>query len=184
MGGRATEYGSLYRQQCSQWKRARLRSLTPTHLTSLPRTLATGHLMGERVYALCVKECRQWQGGRKRSLSERFERLLHILDNSAEISDRGHLGTRAVLLTPETCKLLKLYDSFLSSPVIVYTKTIFSCRFPFAFCEGGGGEHNLFPPRVSSWHIKGTYREKWSLPNLGCCLFPYLKALCCVSIKT
>ena len=60
---------------------------------------------------LCAK-CERMQtagGGGKRSLSER---LLNILDNSAEISDKGHLETRAVSLTPKTCKLWKVTVSF------------------------------------------------------------------------
>lgn len=40
-----------------------------------------------------------------------------------------------------------MYDLFLSSPVMVYTKTIF--LFPFALCERKGKEHNPFPLQVA-----------------------------------
>lgn len=69
-----------------------------------------------------MRECRQQEGVRERSLSERW---LHLLDSSIKIPDKSCLGTQAILLTPETCKALEMFDLFLSSPVMVYMKTAF-----------------------------------------------------------
>lgn len=145
--GEGTECGSRYRHQCSQSVEARPHTHT-SDLTATDISYRSSHGWDN----LCAK-CERMQtagGGGKRSLSEC---LLHILDNSAEISDKGHLGTRAVSLTPETCKLSEVTVSFFPLQwLIAYTKTLFSCQLPFAFCEGEGKEHNLFPP----WVTPGT----------------------------
>lgn len=141
MWGTTTAYGQGTYVTCG---------LSPTQLTSLPQTLATGHLMGERVYVLSVRECRQQEDLGKeaflRGCCTFWTILLRFLTRAIWEAGLAHAWDLQALET---------YGIFLSSPVTVYTKTIFSCRFPFAFCEGKGKEHNLFPSASSSWHITG-----------------------------
>lgn len=149
---------------------------------SLPQILApTGHLT--RWDCLC-HECERMQAAGEGLGKEGTEGLQHLLANSSDISDKSHLelGQACSLLRPARAWNLGSL-SFLCRDCLTL-RLVFSCQFPFAFCEGKGQRTSWSPSAISSWHITGMHREK-TVVIARCKLlsFPFLKASRCVSMR-